>query len=71
MLPAAAQTATHVVVTVMIKNLAQEDVQVDFMPHEVSMTIKLHTGSDYKYVEYVLAHLYMSGADISGYLASS
>eukprot|EP00039_Didymoeca_costata_P033216 m.41332 g.41332 ORF g.41332 m.41332 type:complete len:343 (+) comp9755_c0_seq2:68-1096(+) len=41
------QTGTHVIVTVLIKKLKTEDVEVDISETNLSMTIKLHTGADY------------------------
>ena len=42
------KTDTQVVVTVMVKKLKPEDVKVEFGAKSLSVTAKLHTGSDYK-----------------------
>lgn len=44
------QTASHVIVTILIKKVTNEDVEVDFGTRHASLTIKLSSGADYKYV---------------------
>eukprot|EP00053_Salpingoeca_punica_P010220 m.92052 g.92052 ORF g.92052 m.92052 type:complete len:348 (+) comp15319_c0_seq1:134-1177(+) len=41
------QTDTHVVVTVLVKNLKPEDVTCEFASHTLSLWAKLHTGAEY------------------------
>ncbi|KAK6172477.1 hypothetical protein SNE40_016116 [Patella caerulea] len=50
------QTHTHVVVTILIKNVKQEDAQINISERNLSVTIKLPTGSDYN-LDLDLAHL--------------
>jgi len=49
------QTETHVVISVLVKNVKQEDVKVDMQDHSLSCTIRLPGGSDYS-LELDLAH---------------
>lgn len=49
------QTQTHVVVTIMLKNIKEEDASIDIQEKTLSATIKLPSGSDYS-LELDLSH---------------
>ncbi|XP_045205116.2 protein SGT1 homolog [Mercenaria mercenaria] len=49
------QTQTHVVVTILLKNIKQEDADIDIQEKSLSATIKLPSGSDYS-LELDLSH---------------
>ncbi|XP_046374157.2 protein SGT1 homolog [Haliotis rufescens] len=49
------QTATHVIVTILIKNVAKEDFTADIQEHTVSVSIRQGSGTDYS-LELDLAH---------------
>jgi len=63
------QTETHVVITVLIKNLNKDHVCVDFTPKTLSFSAKLPSGSDYS-LELDLAHEIVPAQSSSRVLAT-
>ncbi|KAL4230582.1 Suppressor of G2 allele of SKP1 [Mactra antiquata] len=49
------QTQTHVVISILLKNVKQEDAQINIQEKTLSATVKLPTGSDYS-LELELSH---------------
>jgi suppressor of G2 allele of SKP1 len=49
------QTETHVIVTVMLKHVKKEDLNIDIQDTSLSVTVKISTGNDYN-LEVDLAH---------------
>ncbi|XP_013773603.1 protein SGT1 homolog [Limulus polyphemus] len=49
------QTESHVVITILLKNLKDDDVKIVFLPEDLSCSIKLPGGTDYN-LELELSH---------------
>ncbi|CAC5362465.1 SUGT1 [Mytilus coruscus] len=63
------QTQTHVVLTILIKNVAKDDCHVDVQERSLSCTVKLPSGNDYS-LELDLAHSVIPDKTLTKVLSS-